>query len=105
MSGGFLYLGTTAEPIYRRLGYTVRGGIEAGGQMKCPRTAGLGYTYIYIYKIIFWFQGFGQDFILARPKYAIRGTGILGQIASFERRLREAAPTPLALPCPFRTST
>ena len=22
----------------RRLGYTVRGGIEAGGQMKCPRT-------------------------------------------------------------------
>ena len=27
----------------RRLGYTVRGGIEAGGQMKCPRTAGLGY--------------------------------------------------------------
>ena len=22
----------------RRLGYTVRGGIEAGGYMKCPRT-------------------------------------------------------------------
>ena len=26
-----------------------------------------------------------------------------GQIASFERRLRGAAPTPLALPYPFRT--
>ena len=25
----------------------------------------------------------------------------LGQIASFERRLWGAAPTPLALPCPF----
>ena len=35
---------TRAEPINRRLGFTVRGGIEAGGQMKCPRTAGLGYT-------------------------------------------------------------
>ena len=29
----------------------------------------------------------------------------LGQIASFERRLRGAAPTPLALPYPFGTST
>ena len=28
----------------RRLGYFVRGGIEEGGQMKCPRTAGLGYA-------------------------------------------------------------
>ena len=44
MSGGFLYPRTPAEPINRRLGYTVRGGIEAGGQMKCLRTAGLGYT-------------------------------------------------------------
>ena len=26
------------------MGYTVRGCIEAGGQMECPRTAGLGYT-------------------------------------------------------------
>ena len=33
-----------AELINRRLGYTVRGAIEAGGQMKCPRTVGLGYT-------------------------------------------------------------
>ena len=29
----------------------------------------------------------------------------LGQIAPFERRLRGVAPTPLALPYPFRTST
>ena len=43
VSGGFLYPRTPAEPINRRLGSTVRGGIEAGGQMKCPRTAGLGY--------------------------------------------------------------
>ena len=44
VSGGFLYPRTPAEPINRRLGYTVRDGIEAGGQMKCLRTAGLGYT-------------------------------------------------------------
>ena len=44
VSGGFLHPRTPAEPINRRLGYTVRGGIEAGGQMKRPRTAGLGYT-------------------------------------------------------------
>ena len=37
------------------------------------------------------------------PQYAILGTGILGRIASFERRLRGAAQTPLALPYPFRT--
>ena len=28
---------------------------------------------------------------------------VLGQIASFERRLRGAAPMPLGLPYPFRT--
>ena len=44
MSDGFLYPRTPAEPINRRLGDTARGGIEAGGQMKCPRTPGLGYT-------------------------------------------------------------
>ena len=60
---------------------------------------------IQIYEIIFGFQGFGLEFSSSRPKYAIRGTGILGQIASFVRRLRWAAPTPLALPCPFSTST
>ena len=43
-------------------------------------------------------------FFSSRPQYAILGTGILGQIASFEGRLRGAVPTPLALPYPFRTS-
>ena len=42
-------------------------------------------------------------FFPSRPQYEILGTGILGQIASFERRLRGAAQTPLALPYPFRT--
>ena len=46
-----------------------------------------------------------RSFFLSRPRYAIRGTGILGRISSFERRLRGAALTPLALPCPLRTST
>ena len=53
----------------------------------------------------FHFRDSVRIFLSSRPKYAIRGTGILGQIASFEHRLRRAAPTPLALPCPFRTST
>ena len=44
VSGGFLYPRTPAEPINRRLGCTVQGGIETGGQMKCSRTAELGYT-------------------------------------------------------------
>ena len=41
---GFFYPRTPAQPIHRRLGYTVLSVIEAGGQMKCPRTAGLGYA-------------------------------------------------------------
>ena len=60
---------------------------------------------IHIYMIILCFRDSIRSFFSSRPKYAIRGSGILGQIASFERRLRGAAPTPLALPCPFRTST
>ena len=52
-------------------------------------------------------HSFGGDSVRSsfpsRPQYAIHGTGILGQIASFERRLRGAAQTPLALPYPFRT--
>ena len=58
----------------------------------------------YIYDDSF-FRGFGQKFFSSWPQYAIRRTGILSQIASFERRLRGAAQTPLALPFPFRTST
>ena len=47
--------------------------------------------------------GFGQEFVSVSAQYAILGTGILGRIASFERRLRGAAQTPLALPYQFRT--
>ena len=43
VSGGFLYPRTPAEPINRRLGYTVQGGIEAGSQMNCPLPRGWGY--------------------------------------------------------------
>ena len=39
----------------------------------------------------------------SRPQYAIRGTGILGQIAWFECRLQGAAQITLALPFPFST--
>ena len=50
---------------------------------------------------------FGGDsvriFFSCRPQYAILGTGILDQVASFERRLRGAAHTLLALPYPSRT--
>ena len=42
-------------------------------------------------------------FFPSRPQYAILGTGILGQMALSERRLRGAAQTLLALPYPFRT--
>ena len=31
------------------------------------------------YKIVLWCRGFGQEFFLSRPKYAIRGTGIFGR--------------------------
>ena len=44
-----------------------------------------------------------RSFFPSRLQYAILGIGILGQIASFERRLRGAPQTPLALPYPFRT--
>ena len=44
-----------------------------------------------------------RSFFPSRPQYAILGTGILGQLASFEHRLRGAAQTSLALPYPFRT--
>ena len=44
-----------------------------------------------------------RSYFPSRPQYAILGTGIFGKKASFERRLRGAAQTPLALPYPFRT--
>ena len=53
----------------------------------------------------FFFGDSVRSFFSSRPQYAILGTRIIGQIASFERRLRGAAPTPLALLYPIRTST
>ena len=55
--------------------------------------------------IILFFGDSVRIFFPSRPQYVTRGTGILGQIGSFERRLLGAAPTPLALPYPFRSST
>ena len=44
--------------------------------------------------IHFWGDSVRSFFpVSARPQYAILGTGILGQIASFERRLRGRAPS------------
>ena len=40
---------------------------------------------------------------MSRPQYEISELEFLGQITSFELRLRGAALTPLALPYPFRT--
>ena len=55
--------------------------------------------------IIFLGGGLARSLFSFRPQYAIFGTGILGPIASFDRRLRGAAPTPLALQYPLRTWT
>ena len=57
-----------------------------------------------VYTIIRLFGDSVRSYFSSRPRYAIVETGILGQKAPFERRLRGAAPSPLALPCPFRTS-
>ena len=62
------------------------------------------HIHMYICNILC-FRDLVRSFFLSRPKYVIRGTEFLRRIASFERRLRGAAPTPLALPCPLRTST
>ena len=50
-------------------------------------------------------QGFGKEFFRLRLGMGFSELEVLGQIASFERRLRGAAPTPLILPYPCRTST
>ena len=41
--------------------------------------------------ILLFFGDSARSFFPSRPQYAILGTEILGQIASFERRLRGAA--------------
>ena len=61
---------------------------------------------IHIYEIILWCQGFGQEFFFVSAQVCdLRNWNCRSNTASFERRLRGAAPKPLALPCPFRTST
>ena len=56
----------------------------------------------YILSLLFFL--FGQVLVSASV-WDSRELEFLGQIASFERRLRGTAPTPLVLPYPFRTST
>ena len=62
------------------------------------------HKYIHI-KSLFGFRDSVRSCFSSRPEHAIRGAGILCQMASIECRLRGAPSTPLALPCPFRTST
>ena len=81
-----------------------------GTVRKCYRThrssrycgTGVQNLHKYIYDHSFW-GDLMRSFFPPRPQYAILGTGILGQIASFERRRRGAAQTPLSLPYAFRT--
>ena len=62
--------------------------------------------HINLCKILLWCQGFGQEFFFVSAEVCVsRNWNSRSNIASFERRLRGAAPTPFALPCPFRTST
>ena len=89
-----------SKKIIRR--YPGRGSVYYSG--------GFRYICIEIYTIIlfFVFRGFGQVFFF-RLGFSIRFAelelSVKYQVASFERRLRVAAQTPLALPYPFRTST
>ena len=48
---------------------------------------------------------FGPEFFVSALVCDSRNWNSRSNMAWFERRLRGAAPTPLALPCPFRTST
>ena len=71
----------------------------------CARTFGPGTTWvrgINIYTIFLFGGDLVGSFFPSRPQYAILGIGILGQIASSERRRRGSAQSPLALPYPFR---
>ena len=55
--------------------------------------------------IIFFFLIWSGVFFCLGLSIGCSERKFLGQIASSERRLRGAAPTPLALPYPFGTST
>ena len=67
------------------------------------------YTYIYLYiKSFFGVRDLVRSFFFFFVSAEVcdsRNWNSRSNIASFERRLREAAPTPLALPCLFLTST
>ena len=67
------------------------------------RSSHIGNTYSLT--IILFLGDSVRSFFSPRPQYAIRGTGILGQIASFESRPWGAAPTSLAPTCSFYIST
>ena len=79
-------------------------GIRSHNPTKLPCLSPKKYIqiHIHIYMIIVLGGDSVRSFFPSRPQYAIRGTGILGQIASFERRLRGASQTPLVLRYPFR---
>ena len=59
---------------------------------------------IYIHKILLWCQVFGLELFVSAEVCDSRNWNSRSNIASFERRVRGAAPTPLALPCPFRSA-
>ena len=70
-----------------------------------PANAGTHAEPLYIYISILFFRGqaVGQEFFRFGLSMVFSELELLGQIASFERRLRGAAQTPRALPYPFRT--
>ena len=80
---------------------------DVTGLLNPTNAAGVSFLFrsIHTYKIILCFRDSVRIWFLSRPKYAIRGTGILGQIALLERGLRGAAPTSLTLTYPFNIST
>ena len=70
-----------------------------------PKNAGARAEPLYINKILLWCQEFGQEFIFVSAEVCdSRNRNFRSNIASFEHRLRRVAPTPLAMPCPFRTT-
>ena len=61
------------------------------------------YTSINIHKIVLFFGDSVRRFFRLGLSTGFSELEFLGQISSFERRLRGAAQTPLALPNPFGT--
>ena len=78
-------------------------------RIMCPCSNPLGTDFpegnlVNVYMISFLYI-FGQQFFCLGLSMGCSELELLGQIASFERRLRGASPTPLAMRFPFRTST